>query len=161
MPKYTLSFRAELENVSTLRPENVEEYDWKIQFRCTKCDDVHEKFVSLVGTEEMGNSSNARSTANLVMRCKGCKNEGSSNLLPQTFKPYTDAVSSQYAPMVQIECRGLEPVAWEVADGWVATAESGATFSDIPLGNGEEWAEYDEKGSVPVGIVDIETGIDK
>ncbi|KAI8821442.1 uncharacterized protein EV422DRAFT_42632 [Fimicolochytrium jonesii] len=161
MPKYTLAISADLENVTNLKPQDVKEYDWKIKFKCLKCQEDHKGFVVVNASEEV-EQANTRGVANLVMKCKSCKNEGTANILVETLKPYQLQSSGKFAPIIQIESRGLEPVDFGVADGWQAEgAESGTPFKDIPLGEGEEWAEYDEKASEPVGITEVKGRVEK
>ncbi|KAI8917596.1 hypothetical protein DFJ77DRAFT_509069 [Powellomyces hirtus] len=161
MQKFQISIRAELENVTAVQPEDVDEYDWKLRFKCVNCQEEHNGWVVVNASEEV-EQSNGRGVANLVMRCKGCKNEGTANIIAETLKAYGIENNGQYAPLVQLECRGLEPIAWGPADGWKAKgAESDTPFAEIPLGEGEEWAEYDEKASLPVGITDVEGKVDR
>ncbi|KND04933.1 uncharacterized protein SPPG_00623 [Spizellomyces punctatus DAOM BR117] len=161
MPKFKIFIKADLENVTHLRPQDINEYDWKFKFRCTKCQEEHAGWVTVNASEEV-EQSNTRGVANLVMRCKSCKNEGTANVLVDTLEPYTLESSGRFAPLVQIECRGLEPFEWAPADGWQAEgAESETPFTDIPLGEGEEWAEYDEKASEPVGVTELVGKVEK
>ncbi|KAI9102697.1 hypothetical protein DFS34DRAFT_647258 [Phlyctochytrium arcticum] len=155
MPKFQVYVKAELENVTKLEPEDLDDYDWRFKFKCAKCDEEHANWVT-VNISEEAEQSNTRGVANLVMRCKGCKNEGTANMIKDTLKPYTAEANGDFLPLIQLECRGLEPFEWAPADGWQAEGvESETPFADIPLGGGEEWAEYDEKASLPVGITDV------
>ncbi|KAJ3022299.1 hypothetical protein HKX48_006486, partial [Thoreauomyces humboldtii] len=155
MPKYQIFFKAELENLTNLRPESLDDYDFKLKFTCMNCQEEHEGWV-IVNVGEEAETSQGR-TANLVMKCKQCKNEGTANMMPETLKAYGIESSGKWAPLIQLECRGLEPIAFGTADGWIAEgAETGTKFEELTIGESEEWAEYDEKASLPVGVTEIE-----
>ncbi|KAJ3133854.1 hypothetical protein HDU90_005462 [Geranomyces variabilis] len=156
LQKFLISVKAELENVTNVRPQDPDNYDWKLKFKCSSCQEEHSGWVIINASEEV-EQSNSRGVANLVMRCKGCKNEGTTNILTDTLRAYDADENGQFAPLVHVECRGLEPIAWGPSDGWAAEGtESGTRFDEIPLGEGEEWADYDEKAALPVGITDME-----
>jgi len=73
------------------------------------------------------------------------------------IKPYTIENNGSFAQMAVIECRGLELVDFEPRTGFKAVGvKSGTKFEDIDLTEGD-WAEYDEKGGVPVGISELQT----
>lgn len=113
--------------------------------------------------------SGGRGVANLVMKCKACKTEGSASkcflfhstgnytyqfpltltrTCPVDFitKPVAYSPENQdYTTIVKIECRGLELIGFEPRSGWKAKGEeSGTLFEDIDLTSGD-WADYDEK----------------
>ncbi|KAF9898501.1 hypothetical protein BX616_003944 [Lobosporangium transversale] len=71
--------------------------------------------------------------------------------------PYLIENNDKFATIATIECRGLELVGFEPRSGWTAKgAESGTVFEDIDLTDGD-WADYDEKSQMPVGISNIES----
>ena len=52
----------------------------------------------------------------MVTKCKLCSRENSIDILRDTIKPYTSD-SAQYQTVVAFDCRGLEPVEFEVRSG--------------------------------------------
>ncbi|KAJ3194849.1 hypothetical protein HK101_001740, partial [Irineochytrium annulatum] len=74
MPKFVLSVKADLENVTNLRPKD-EDYDWSFKIKCSKCNEVDDGFVVFNAVEEE-EIPNSRGTANLIMKCKFCSNAG-------------------------------------------------------------------------------------
>lgn len=62
------------------------------------------------------------------------------------------AADTEMVPMIVMECRGMEPVAWHPSGNYVAEAESGTRFEDVKLDQGDDWCEYDEKGGVSMTI---------
>jgi hypothetical protein len=70
------------------------------------------------------------------------KGEGTS-LLP---RPYTADDAGTFAPLLAVECRGLEPYGFvPMGHEFVVTSSGGTKFvDDVDLGEGD-WAEYDEE----------------
>jgi hypothetical protein len=62
------------------------------------------------------------------------------------------AADTEMVPMIVMECRGMEPIAWHPSGNYVAEAESGTRFEDVKLDQGDDWCEYDEKGGVSMTI---------
>ncbi|KAJ2957504.1 hypothetical protein NQZ79_g6799 [Umbelopsis isabellina] len=130
--KIGVYLKAELENVTDLRP--VSDYEWHFKDE-----------VEVPGS---------KATANLVMKCKFCRRSSSA------CEPLTVLVL-WFVKLAVLDCRGLEPVDFDARDGWLAEgAESGTKFEDIDLTE-DDWAEYDEKAGEPVGISGIEVDFRK
>ncbi|KAF9575823.1 hypothetical protein EC968_001611 [Mortierella alpina] len=153
MPILALQLKAELENVTELIPADAD-HTWHFKIQCTKCRDIDSNLITFnaIDKAEMGSG---RGEANLVMRCKFCKCEISADFASKPIA-YDIENNGRFATIVTIECRGLELVGFEPREGWKAKgAESGTVFEDIDLTEGD-WAEYDEKSEMPVGISSIE-----
>ncbi|KAJ3041813.1 hypothetical protein HDV00_008703 [Rhizophlyctis rosea] len=160
MPRYELQWKADLEGITDLRPASKSDYDWRFKFKCTKCSETGDNFVTFTASDESAQSG-SRGVANLVMKCKFCKAEGSANIEIDTLKPYTIEQTGKFAPLVSLEGRGIEPVEWTAADGFTAEgAESGTKFEDIDLSEGD-WTEYDEKAGASVEIMELASQIKK
>ncbi|KNE63711.1 hypothetical protein AMAG_19039 [Allomyces macrogynus ATCC 38327] len=92
--------------------------------------------------------SGSRGDANLVMKCKFCRREGSIS--------YVDTFTSPDAPFstTKVECRGLDITVWHPRTGWtVSAADSSTVWTDVDLS--EDWFEYDDKAGVPVSIAEL------
>lgn len=64
--------------------------------------------------------------------------------------------NGEFAPILAVECRGLEPTAYFPGDEFVVTSEGGAVFdSDVDFSEGD-WADYDADNDQAVSISDIE-----
>ncbi|KAF7968215.1 hypothetical protein HWV62_31583 [Athelia sp. TMB] len=99
------------------------------------------------------------STANFVWRCGSCKRESSAKFHEKTSvpKPYSVDSNGQFAPLIEIECRGLEFVGFDARGVWKCVgAESGTKFPEVDLEDGE-WNDYDEKSKLPVGVSGIKS----
>ena len=53
----------------------------------------------------------------MVTKCKLCSRENSIDILADSIKPYSSD-SAQYQTIVAFDCRGLEPVEFEVGVCW-------------------------------------------
>ncbi|KAK7059046.1 hypothetical protein VNI00_001670 [Paramarasmius palmivorus] len=94
--------------------------------------------------------------ANFVWRCTFCKRESSAKFdSSYPTRAYTEEDSGQFAPLLKVECRGLEFVGFEPRDPWKAASPKGTKFDDIDLSE-DMWTEYDEKAGAPVSISEFE-----
>ncbi|GLB36062.1 putative eukaryotic protein of unknown function (DUF866) [Lyophyllum shimeji] len=149
-----LSIKAELENVTDLVPAS-EHFDYHFQVKCNSCHEVHPKVVSLNRKEEREVSGSKGATANFVWRCGMCKRESSAKFDPAPDRPYSDE-TGQLAPLLTIECRGVEFVGFDPTGIWKCKGMKGTVFSEVDLTDGE-WNDYDEKAALPVGISEFKS----
>ena len=98
-----------------------------------------------------------RGEATLVQKCKSCSSVFSLDVLPSPFKAGVSGLTGEEAeagkavPFAAFECRGCEPEAFEVSDGWCVEGPSGHTWKDVSL-VGEEFCEYDDASDVSVTV---------
>ncbi|KAJ1657774.1 hypothetical protein IWQ61_002875 [Dispira simplex] len=159
MVKLQLSIKADLINVTDLAPLDPD-YDFHFKIKCNSCQEVSNNWISMnqLDTHPI---SGSRGEANLVMRCKFCKREGSASFEKGTLRAYQAEQSGRFAPLIQMECRGLEPVECQLTDGWkVVGADSNTKFDEVDLSEGV-WADYDEKAGNEVSVMDVEFQITK
>lgn len=72
---------------------------------------------------------------------------------------YTSEQNEQWAPIVELECRGIEPAEPTLfGTKFTATSEGGATFNDVSLE--DDWADYDAKNDCSVSILEPELKVD-
>ena len=101
--------------------------------KCNSCHDIHPKFIginhnvsprygrladrvlsSLCSQDEYELSGGKNAKANFVWRCSSCKRESSAKFDEKALvKPYTVDANGQFAPLLIIECRGLEFVGFD------------------------------------------------
>ncbi|KAJ2723793.1 hypothetical protein GGI07_002412 [Coemansia sp. Benny D115] len=155
MVKLALQLKAELNNVTDLVPADAE-HNWFFKIQCNSCNEIGENAVSISASDN-AQISGSRGEANLVMRCKFCKREGSASIVsgPQ---PYTQDDSMQEKKILVLECRGIEPVQFEPRDGWVAKGAESSTRFEVDLSE-NEWYEYDEEAAVDVSITEMSFSI--
>ncbi|KAJ1890100.1 hypothetical protein LPJ66_007672 [Kickxella alabastrina] len=151
MVKLALCIKADLNNVTDLRPAD-SEYSWNFKIECTSCNEVSENTVTITSGDS-NQISGSRGGANLVMRCKFCKREGSASIVDGPF-PYTEEDNGSMKRVLIIECRNLEPVEFEPRDGWVAKGLESTTVFDIDLTE-KEWYDYDENAATDVSITEM------
>ncbi|KAJ3085369.1 hypothetical protein HK102_000068 [Quaeritorhiza haematococci] len=157
MPKYKVEWRADLENLTNLRPNPSTDYQWTFKVQCTSCREAHGTPVSFT-SEEQHELSGSRGSANLVMKCSFCAKQGSMSIEQASIKPYTADDAPRFKSLVVLECRGLEPVEWIPGEDFEAEGvDSGTKFDEIDLS--DDWAEYDEKAGQSVGISELESKI--
>ncbi|KAJ7357277.1 hypothetical protein DFH08DRAFT_851518 [Mycena albidolilacea] len=153
MVRLLLSIKAELENVTGLEPLDDFEYFFKV--KCNSCHETHPKAVSLNRQDTYEVSGGKGSTASFVWRCGECKRESSAKFEDAYgVKPYTDE-NGQFAPLLVVECRGLEFIDFQPRGIWKCKGMKGTVFGDVDLESGE-WNDYDEKAALPVGVSEVE-----
>ncbi|KAI5647976.1 hypothetical protein M9H77_33981 [Catharanthus roseus] len=158
MVNYILMITAELENLTNLQPQggcdnpNVTYY---LKLKCGNCGEPtpKEAWLSLNETVPLPGS---RGTGHLVQKCKFCAREGNITMITGKGRPLTqaDSESERYAPVMQFDCRGFEPTDFVFGSNWQAESIEGTKFDGIDLSSGD-FAEYDEKGEVPVMISNL------
>lgn len=158
MVKLCLEIKAELENVTDLAPASGNTFEYFFQVKCNSCHEVHPKFIGVNRQDEREVSGGKNATANFVWRCGSCKRESSAKFDEKSPTiPYSADANGQFAPILTIECRGLEFVGFDPRGIWkCAGLESGTVFPEVDLSEGE-WVDYDEKAELPVGVSAIES----
>jgi len=156
MVKLMLSLKADLENVTDLQPAS-DSFEYFFQVECSSCHEKHPKLVGLNRVEEHEISGAKNATAHFVWRCGFCKRESSAKFEPSfKLKPYSSEKSGQFQPLLVLDCRGLEFTGFDPRGNWKCVGQdSGTVFDDVELEE-REWTDYDEKSSLPVGIMDVE-----
>ncbi|KAJ2120222.1 hypothetical protein IW147_005241 [Coemansia sp. RSA 720] len=155
MTVFDLQLKADLENVTDLLPvedtESDTAYNWFIKFQCGSCHETTENLVAIC-RNEFSPISGSRGEANLVMSCKFCKRESSASI---SGPPLAYTKNGEFATVTQIECRGIDPVAFEPRGEWKAKgAESNSRFTFNLDEN--EWYDYDDDAGETVSVSNIE-----
>jgi hypothetical protein len=168
MVKIGLQVRAQLENVTTLRPDG-EDFRWYLKLKCVGCGEVpdHWQYVTLTDKVPL---KGGRGEANAVIKCKLCSRENSIDILSDSISSYAyaDYQGNKFTTIVAFDCRGIEPVDYDPRVGWAANGyklstedddtedqETGTVFNEIDLSD-KEWADFDEKSGESTFISDFE-----
>ena len=71
-------------------------------------------------------------------------------------RSYTATDAGVFAPILMVECRGLEPTVYFArVDEFVVTSEAGTTFDEeVDLSPGD-WSDYDVDHDVPVSVTEV------
>ncbi|KXN83657.1 hypothetical protein AN958_01223, partial [Leucoagaricus sp. SymC.cos] len=150
-----LSIKADLENITELQPSG-EDFEYFFEVKCSSCDEIHPKYVSMNRKEEQEVSGGKHATAHFVWRCSFCKRESSGKFETSSkVRPYTSE-NEQFQPLLIIECRGLEFTGFYPQGIWKCVGLTGTKFDKVDLTEGE-WFDYDEKAALPVGVSNIES----
>ncbi|XP_039266822.2 CXXC motif containing zinc binding protein-like [Styela clava] len=153
MVKIGLEFKACLENVKSLRSSG-KDFRWFLKFRCSNCGEVTANWQYV--TEEMSaDLKGGRGQANLVEKCKMCARDNSISIIEDRVQPYTSEDHLKSKVVVGFECRGLEPIDFDLRSGWeVESNSSTKSFSDVDLKD-HEWYEYDDIANESISITEF------
>ncbi|XP_020892280.1 UPF0587 protein v1g245604 [Exaiptasia diaphana] len=153
MVRISLQFKANLENITNIRPEG-DDFRWYLKVKCLNCGEETKQWVYLCAMESLP-IKGSRGNANYVSKCKLCGRENSIDIVKDSVKEYTADDSNQFKTMVTFDCRGVEPTAFSPRTGFVAEgAETTSKFTDINLSD-LDWSDYDEKAEASVGIYEV------
>ncbi|KAI0515539.1 hypothetical protein KFK09_008204 [Dendrobium nobile] len=157
MVYYLLSFSAELENLTDLQPRggcDDPTYPYYFKVKCESCGGVSAKETCVMISEEVPLPT-GRGTAHLVQKCKLCGREGTIQMITGQGQPLTleQSQKEEFAKLMIFDSRGFALTDFSFTDGWKVQSLAGTIF-DVDLSAGE-FAEYDEKGECPVGIVNL------
>jgi ribosomal protein S27E len=159
MVKIGLQIKCQLENVTDLKAEG-EDFRWYLKLKCANCGEETPEFVYLALTENQP-LKGGRGHASLVVKCKLCARENSIDIIRESITSYEADYSNKFKTIVTFDCRGVEPIDFSPRVGWTVAGVneegelSGSVFKDVSLTDGE-WADYDEKSKLSVGIYEIE-----
>jgi len=132
-------------------------FEYFFQVKCNSCHEIHPKFVSMNRLEEREMSGGKNNTAHFVWRCGNCKRESSAKFDTSPVRPYSSEANGQFAPLLVIECRGLEFTGFDPQGTWRCVGEESGTPFEVSLEEEAEWMDYDEKAKVPAGVSNIES----
>ncbi|KAJ1345759.1 hypothetical protein KIN20_000364 [Parelaphostrongylus tenuis] len=156
MPILSLELKCNMVGVTKLAPSDPSRHRWYLKFRCMNCGESREywQYVVLIEVLEVPGS---RGVANLVEKCKLCGRLNTVSIIKDSIGSYDSKEhNEEWQSMIHLDCRGLEPVDFEMRTGWTAVGtETGTVFEDIDLSE-KAWADYDEKASEATEIADIE-----
>lgn len=152
MVKIGIQFKASLENVETLQTCG-KDFRWFLKLRCANCGEIPSKWQYV--TEEMtAELKGGRGHANMVEKCKMCARENSISIIEDKVQPYQLDDDSKSKVIVGFECRGLEPVDFDLRSGWeVKSSCSNKVFSDVDLIE-KEWYDYDDNANTSISITE-------
>ena len=164
MVKIGLQIKANLECVTEIIPDDIQNFRWHLKLKCTQCGEVpnHWQYVTLSEEQPL---KGGRGSANYVSKCKLCSHQNSLDIKEDSIVSYNMKDVNKFKTIATFDCRGLEPVDFEPRDGWKAQGykenEDGegemtsTIFSDVDLSD-KEWADYDERSGESTVISEFE-----
>ena len=153
MPVFALEIKADLENVSKLRP--LENNLWKLDISNS---DSERKLGITVSAGDEIDIEGSRGIANFILKWPGSKQQSYIKIvrLEKCSGEYSGSDSGSFVRIVGFECRGL------VIDRWIPTVdfevetssgviiEGGADLSD------GDWADFDDRANQSVSVINLE-----
>lgn len=164
MVKIGLQIKANLEFVTGLIPENIEDFRWHLKLKCTQCGEIpnHWQYATLNEEQPL---KGGRGSANYVSKCKMCSHQNSLDIKEDSVTGYDFADCNKFKTIVIFDCRGLEPVDFDPRDGWKAQgykenedgegSKTSTFFNEVDLSD-KEWADYDESSGESTVISEFE-----
>lgn len=172
MVKIGLQIKAYFQNVEELKTS--EDFTYYLKLRCNSCGEQNEKWQEINASNSI---ETVRSETNYLAKCKLCSRENSMDVLTDTIGRFASSLKrtnykiyilakymneneGNFKTIVVFDCRGVEPVDFDLRDGWEAKATSGKVFTEIELSE-KMWADYDDRANESVEINDFEWKIIK
>ena len=164
MVKIGLQIKANLEFVTGLIPDDIEDFRWHLKLKCTACGEgpSHWQYVTLAEDQPV---KGGRGSANFVSKCKLCPRQNSLDIKQDSIVSYDFADSNKFKTIVQFDCRGLEPIDFDPRDNWKAKGykenddgegQETPTQFEVDLSD-KEWADFDEHSSESTFINEFES----
>lgn len=99
----------------------------------------------------------SRGTAHLQQKCSfcGCK----FNATLGAAREWAEAGGLDPQTLVDIECRGCEPVSWVAAQGFTVKGAEGGEMEDVDFSEGE-WADYVEDTDEALTVLSVTTSVE-
>ncbi|CEF68144.1 UPF0587 protein C1orf123 [Strongyloides ratti] len=155
-PVFALQIKCNLNGIDKLHVDDNGSFRWYLKLKCSSCGEEENKWKYVV-FEETQETTKGRSECHLVEKCSLCGRQNTLEIISNSFKEYTSEKNEEYQTIVEFDCRGIEPTAFDFRNHWVAVAaDSGIVFEDVDLSE-SLWTEYDEKMERCVEISEIES----
>uniref|UniRef100_A0A1B6MGG8 CXXC motif containing zinc binding protein n=1 Tax=Graphocephala atropunctata TaxID=36148 RepID=A0A1B6MGG8_9HEMI len=124
--------------------------------KCSGCGEESPNWHT-VEAQSSQEGKGGKGTFNFLYKCKFCNRENTLNIISSSLQKINSDECMDFKPLVTFDCRGLQPIDFTPARGWIAeAAESGKHFEDIDLTE-KEWVDYDERSQQSVGIYEFES----
>ncbi|KAE9414410.1 hypothetical protein Angca_006805, partial [Angiostrongylus cantonensis] len=133
-PILSLDVKCNMVGVTNLAPSDPESHRWYLKFRCTNCGESRDYWQYVVVNEVL-DIPGSRGEANLVEKCKLCNRMNTVSIVKDSLGSYSSTEhNEEWQSMIQLDCRGLEPIDFDFRMGWSAVgAETSTVFDDIDL----------------------------
>ena len=71
---------------------------------------------------------------------------------------YTADDAGSFKTIIQFDCRGIEPTAFDPREGFVVKAiDNGNSFDEVEIDESGDWADFDEKNNNSVAISEFKS----
>lgn len=154
MVKISLQIKANLEFIEELYTCHPN-FNFCLKVKCLNCGEVSEKWHDVAESDSFPTQHKHQSN-HFTAKCKLCGRENSLDIVKDSNGKLTGEDQGKFKTIVTFDCRGIEPIDFNPAAGWIAKVEGSASiYRDIDL-NEKEWVEYDDKIKESVGIYEFE-----
>ncbi|KAG5680687.1 hypothetical protein PVAND_010180 [Polypedilum vanderplanki] len=156
MVKIGLQISCMFENIEELKTEP--NYSYFFKLRCNNCGESDDKWHSICEEERFQEDTRNPKGFNFVIKCKMCSRDNTIDIVEQSAVSYTEEDVGKFKTIVQLECRGIEPTAFEPREGFIAKAiDNGNTFENVEIDETGDWADFDEKNNNSVAISEFKS----
>lgn len=157
MPKFKLEISAHLDGVKSISAPP--DYPWHIILLCGKCGEKTEKPVVVSDSDQVEGLRGA--VVNLRISCKLCKRASDLKILKSQLC-YTIEECPEWGALLELECRGSEPLKVLLADDVPLKMEGleGFVFEDAFIED-DEFFSYDEDLNTEASVTEFTSRIVK
>jgi hypothetical protein len=148
MPAFALTVTATLDGC-TLAVADPATFALRVKFTCGSCHEQSPKFSVLSLSDAKSEVPGGRGEATYVAKCASCKSVGSADLLAVQGAALAEGSAGGVA-LARLECRGLEPTAWQAGDGWRVSCAAGKATWEASFLEEDTFSEYDEEAAAAV-----------
>lgn len=162
MPKFRLEVQAQLQGVSSfsIPTEEADSYQWFISLLCGSCGEKTAKPVVVAREDEVEGIRGA--SVSLKISCKLCSRVSDLTIQNSVKSKYTSGDSPNWASFLDLEARGIEPVAITMNEDTPLSVKGTEGFEaeDAFIVDGEFYG-FDEKLSCEMSITEFASRIVK
>lgn len=157
MPKFAIQVSAQLAGVSSFATP--EDYPFHLVLGCGSCGERTSKPIVISDDDEVEGIRGA--VVNLKISCKLCDRVNDVTLIKGP-RIYSVSEAPEFATLLELECRGTEPLELHLADDvpLIIKGLDGFLFEDAFIRDGEFYS-YDEKLKTEASITEFKTKVVK
>eukprot|EP00516_Mucochytrium_quahogii_P005113 CAMPEP_0203761098 /NCGR_PEP_ID=MMETSP0098-20131031/14263_1 /ASSEMBLY_ACC=CAM_ASM_000208 /TAXON_ID=96639 /ORGANISM=" , Strain NY0313808BC1" /LENGTH=145 /DNA_ID=CAMNT_0050654951 /DNA_START=1907 /DNA_END=2341 /DNA_ORIENTATION=+ len=144
--KLTLFVKADLEFINQVHFPS----QWSVKVKQSNGDEEREVIIDPENEQDI---SGSRGKCNFAIKWPGSNKESYLNVFePKGCQKFLSSdKTGEFVPVIGFECRGLEPVEWNMKDGtFKCVSVSGKEFDDVEFTEGD-WYDYDDDAGESVG----------
>lgn len=150
MPKFSVEASAQLQNIVSITVPH--DYPWHVNLLCCSCRELHDRPAVITSSDVVEGVGH---DVNLRISCAFCGKKGTVKIVKDQLS-YTQDHSPAWNSLLNLECRGVEPVEVVLADD-VPFQFFGANkflFEDAFLEDGEFFG-WDDSNNVEASVTEF------
>lgn len=168
MVVFVLEVKARLEGVASLQAK--EDNEWSFTLRNPLNDYETRENVTVSVSDEAELENDKAKPVNLALKWDGANKASTLSIMATndkvlkgkkkgpSYEPRAITESDTWTPILALDCRGIEPSAWNKGvDEFTVTSSAGTVFdSEVDLSDEDGFSDYCETGEIPVEVADVE-----